>query len=212
MIWMRKILIAISIIAIMAFALFAVMQRNGAQSIRGPNSPLDHTKPVGGGYTELHISAEKGDVSKVKALLDSRADPNIKDDAGRTPLHYVVSSDPKESHLEIMELLLQRGADPNLSDKHNVGPLHLAAALRKVELLKMLIAHGADVNRVGSFGLTPLHEVCNNPIHKSQDVEIVKILLNSGAKIELKSSDGETALDIAKRNKKLSVIELLNGR
>lgn len=67
-----------------------------------------------------------------------------------------------------------------------------AAQLRVLDLLK---AHGVDVNqRAEPHGLTPLHVavLINSP-------QVLGKLLEMGADPSLRSQDGETALDLARR-------------
>jgi ankyrin repeat protein len=53
-------------------------------------------------------ASRSGDIERVKMLLQ-RNDPNMKDEAGYTPLHYAARS----GHLEICKLLLSKGAKVN---------------------------------------------------------------------------------------------------
>jgi ankyrin repeat protein len=46
----------------------------------------------------------------VKLLLERGADPNVKDDDGKTPLHYAAW----KGHHKVVELLLEHGANPNI--------------------------------------------------------------------------------------------------
>ena len=63
-----------------------------------------------GGWTPLHVQAQEGcdtgALEVMEALLDAGADPNLKDDKGRTPLDF--ASTRKET--EKLELLRAKGA------------------------------------------------------------------------------------------------------
>jgi len=72
---------------------------------------------------ELFVAARNGDLIKVQTLLENGADPNAKDNAGHTPLHWAAHL----GHVEIVELLLERGANPNAEDNYGSTPLHEAA-------------------------------------------------------------------------------------
>ncbi len=79
------------------------------------------------GETALHCAARlglarRGDGAVVIALLDGRADPDIRDSAGRTPLHWAA----RFADTWIVRLLLARRADPAVADNVGVTPLDIA--------------------------------------------------------------------------------------
>ncbi|MFM8813098.1 MAG: ankyrin repeat domain-containing protein, partial [Methylophilaceae bacterium] len=53
--------------------------------------------------------ASKGDAKSVKAILDTGANPNLRDIDGLTALMYATRKDK----VEVVQLLLSKGADPN---------------------------------------------------------------------------------------------------
>ncbi|GLH10405.1 Uncharacterized protein GBIM_15357, partial [Gryllus bimaculatus] len=63
----------------------------------------------------LHYAASGGNIAITKLLLDSKADPNARDNEGVTPLMRAAKSGDAQS----TELLLERGADVNLKDVRN---------------------------------------------------------------------------------------------
>lgn len=73
------------------------------------------------------------------------------------------------------------------------------------EAVKSLIATGEDVNKK-SNGLTPLMFAARH-----NKAKIAKLLIDSGAKIDIKSDKGAkmTALEIAERSKAVDVIKVL---
>jgi len=71
---------------------------------------------------ELLVAARNGDLIKVQTALENGANPNAKDNIGRTPLHEAA----QEGHVEIVKLLLEHGANPLIADNGGHIPLDYA--------------------------------------------------------------------------------------
>ncbi|XP_066940005.1 BRCA1-associated RING domain protein 1-like isoform X2 [Macrobrachium rosenbergii] len=111
------------------------------------------------GETMLHIACIKGDVDKVKALLEDGANPNSKDNAGWTPLHEACS----HGFYSIAEMLLQHGAIVDVPGGENdENPLHDAVTQGHLELIKLLRSWGASDTARDRQGHTPrsLASIC----------------------------------------------------
>jgi len=112
---------------------------------------------------------------------------------GATPYLRAVQS----ADLPVMRLLLERGADPKIETKNHTTGLMLAAgvgfdegtshgAAEDVpEAMKICMAHGDDVNAVNDEGYTALHGAAFRGTN-----EVVKLLVQAGAKIDVKNKDG----------------------
>lgn len=66
--------------------------------------------------------------------------PDLKDNAGYTPLHVACS----RGHLEISRILLQFGANHSETALSGIRPLHEAIENGHVEIVRLLISFGAD--------------------------------------------------------------------
>ncbi len=86
----------------------------------------------------------------LKLLLDNGADPDTKDVAGWSLLHYACSN------ADLTKLLLDGGANPNIRTRDGDTPLHLVAERGNTAVAQLLISRGADVNAKNSYGFTPL--------------------------------------------------------
>jgi ankyrin repeat protein len=82
------------------------------------------------------------------------ADPNIKDNSGKTPLHEVLSK--AEPPIELVKTLLKAGADPNATTDEGRTPLHYAVLHDNPRLISLLLKHGADPTIKDNYGKTPL--------------------------------------------------------
>eukprot|EP00088_Acartia_fossae_P060845 TRINITY_DN7295_c0_g1_i1.p1 TRINITY_DN7295_c0_g1~~TRINITY_DN7295_c0_g1_i1.p1 ORF type:complete len:1266 (+),score=383.71 TRINITY_DN7295_c0_g1_i1:174-3800(+) len=93
------------------------------------------------GETFLHQMAKKGDLAKVKELLEQGADPNLADHAGWCPLHELAIS-KKPDAIEIMQLIIKSGGDVNCV-LQGITPLQEAILGGCVEHARVLLEAGA---------------------------------------------------------------------
>lgn len=151
---------------------------------------------------EIHDTAEKGDLEKVKALL--KEDPNLvfsKDNDGNTPLHSAVKFD----HKDVAEFLLANKADVDAKDKWNDWTsLHIAAVDGYKDEAELLLANKADVNAQGKWNITPLLLAAGRGY-----TNVAELLLAHGADVKAKDNNGWTALHVAAMGGQKNVAELL---
>ena len=98
-----------------------------------------------------------GNIERVKELLDSGADINVRNYKGQSALHCA----SKAGFREVVQLLVDRGADINATDKQGLTPL--ATAMRSTikdkialrEIAETLIHNGADIDLTDAKGKSP---------------------------------------------------------
>lgn len=132
-------------------------------------------------------------------LLEYGANPNVRDSLGRTPLEIAILwCLPK-----VVKLLLLHGADPNLRDSHGITPLMKTAILGiqdarpmkdKLQIIFHLIDSGAEINAQAPDGKTALMYATGNA-----RIEIVELLVSSGASLSITDHQGNKAADIISR-------------
>lgn len=173
----------------------------------------------------------------VKYLLESKANPNLANLDGMTPLAVASSLD----NLEIMELLVSHGADMAMDIPPRGTALHVAATEGKVNATRKLLKMGMHPDTVESEGTTPLRRAveCQKTevatlllkaganitaecpgdelplLHKAakrNDVKMVQILIDHGADPFLRAKKGGTALLIAAVNNSVDVIDILSTK
>ena len=83
-----------------------------------------------------------GDIERLKVLLASGVNVNIKDENGNTPLHHAVSA----NNQEIVEVLLANGADINIQNKDGATPLYNAVLQHNQAMVKCLLDNAKDAN------------------------------------------------------------------
>ncbi|HBL98059.1 TPA: hypothetical protein DDZ86_00250 [Candidatus Dependentiae bacterium] len=178
-----------------------------------PSSPvLELMQKMDTMYTDKNISITPQDVEKIfkqKANLNERAS-----ETGDTLLHYLADAPINyEGLMEGAETLLKNGA-LILPNNYNETPVHIAARKGNVAMLKLLVKYTkkediyALVNQPtkiitddeDEFGLiTPLHQAasccgCKKCINqRGRDPRgAVKFLIEQGARIDAKDSEGST--------------------
>jgi uncharacterized protein len=153
----------------------------------------------------------------VKALLARGANPNMQLtknlpgrsgmdsgdttlDEGTTPLMRAARS----GDAAVMRALLEKGADPKLTTKEGNTALMFAAGVgyrdkftrgteaEALESLKVALETGLSLDQVNTRGETALHGAANRGADS-----IVQFLVDHGAKLDVKTKQGFTPLDVA---------------
>jgi len=152
--------------------------------------------------TSLHLSAMRGNVEKIKQLLDevdTRSKINAQNKDGFTALHLAVQN----GHLGAVEALLGHGAE-NTQNKKGNYPLHFAAKSGHLEIAKLLVQKGAEVKTSNKRGNTPLHLAS-----QKDHIELVLLFLQNGAEINALNNNDNNPLHLAIQNGSLRIVELL---
>lgn len=145
----------------------------------------------------------------MKLLLDSKADPNLADESGNTPLVAAVD----QRSVESVKLLLDAGAKVDPPQLAPTGALHEAAKLGDFEMMTLLLNHPADVNGKNAQGDTPLLALARNsygdpPVR----VEIAKLLMQHRANPKLTDRNGNMAFELALNVNSLNLASVLAGK
>lgn len=138
------------------------------------------------GYTPLSYIIKSGHFEYMSMLIKAKANPNIPDKNGNTPLVYMIRSNSEVKHVNF---ILESGANPNIPNykDHGMYPLWYAITKKDIDLTAMniiasLIEYGANENVTGMHGLTLLMEAT-----RTKYLEVMKLLLNVENK---KTKDG----------------------
>jgi ankyrin repeat protein len=158
----------------------------------------------------------------IKVLLDKGANPNARtketppirrfilpttgslewvDFTGMTPFVFAA----RAGDVTVMKLLLAHGADPKIPTLGGTTALMAAAGINWVvdqtydegqpallEAVKLCFDLGMSVNDTNTMGLTAIHGAAN----RGSD-EIIKYLVEKGAKLDAKDKEGRTPLNWA---------------
>lgn len=137
--------------------------------------------------TPLHIAVNDNSKDMVKFLLENKADPNIENGVGETPL-YIASG--AINNIEIVKMLLLKGAKVNNTKNEN-SPLYAAIVEENTVIAELLINRGADINIVvNKINNTLLHIVASY----KDPITIATLLIDKGININAVNDEGNTAL------------------
>ncbi|XP_005093370.1 ankyrin repeat and SOCS box protein 13 [Aplysia californica] len=134
------------------------------------------------GGTALCDACCNGNLKIIELLLNSGANVNPPF-LMTTPVHEAVFRD----NWKCLELLSKHGALLDKNDCHYGTPLHVAAYKGYIKSAEALLKAGASPN-VSKTHQTPLHEAA-----RSQDLPLVHMLLEHGADVYARDSQGCTA-------------------
>jgi ankyrin repeat protein len=161
------------------------------------------------GLTPLHLAAISGQTEVVKLLLDHGAQIEVIDDqTGGTPLHFAA----QRGHAHTAAALLRGGAPIEVADLNGQTALHLAVQKFQRETLVLLLKESTSVNAQDQGGDTPLHLIAGDIAQSEDDlIEMAKMLIAAGADVHLKNLEGDTVLDLARKNERLRLFKLIEN-
>jgi len=145
-------------------------------------------------WTPLKLAAYKGDLQKVRELLQAGVRAGGELEHGLTPLHWAAT----RGYRDVAEILIAHGADVNAdrTDAHCdvVGtPLHCAVFTGHVEVARVLIANGARVNYMSMVGIDMVGGTALHQAARGGRAEIAKLLIGAGADPNAKGFKDKTA-------------------
>lgn len=182
-----------------------VLLKHGAN----PNTP-----PVIPGAQPLIIqAAEKENIPLTRLLCEHKANVNIQNFLGETPLMLSIA----RGNIDIMTILLESNANPNLGDNYKKYPIHLAipdedenhVSNKKIvpQIALLLLKYNVNPNQPYPYiKKTPLHRAIemNNP-------EVVEKLLEHKADTSAVNDKGLTPYTLAQQLKRSKIMSILTG-
>ncbi|KAJ5294285.1 hypothetical protein N7508_009106 [Penicillium antarcticum] len=141
------------------------------------------------GNTALHLAVEWKRPRIILFLLEKGASIDVGNNEGLTPLQLAANSD----NCEAISLLLQRCAHVEARSPVGSTALQYAAWKGHWTAFDLLLIGGADINVWNKQGETLLHEQARY----SKSISIASKLLNQGANLEARTSQGYTPLQCA---------------
>jgi len=148
--------------------------------------------------TPLIIASNLGYLSIVKLLVQYNADINQQDSLGFTPLMFAA----KEGHREIVKYLLELNADIKLKELSGKTALKLAVDEKHSKMVELFATQTKSSKKKIDL------EALVFAVEK-RNIELVKSMLDSSGKLNLKNRHGANALIKAVSLDQIEIVELL---
>jgi uncharacterized protein len=154
-----------------------------------------------GSYEDFFSAIERDDGTAVRNLLQRGFDANSRDPNGQTGLFLALQG----GSLKAAEpLVADRALDVDALNEAGESALMIAALKGRLDWTQRLLDRGAQVDK---SGWTPLHYAATGP-----EPAVVKLLLERGAKVDVRSPNRSTPLMMAAQYGNPASVDLLLAR
>lgn len=157
------------------------------------------------GRTALLAATHANHVDAARLLIERGADVNAKDAIEDSPFLYAGA----QGRLEILRLTLAAGADLRSTNRYGGTALIPAAHHGHVETVRELLKTKIDIDHVNRLGWTALLEAIILGDGGAAHTQIVRVLVDAGARFELADRDGVTPLAHARRRGQRAIVQIL---
>ena len=159
------------------------------------------------GRTPLLLATALDRVAIAQALIAAGADVNAQDAQRDSP--YLLAG--AQGRLAILRMTLAHGADLRSTNRYGGTALIPAAERGHVETVRTLINAGVEVNHVNRLGWTALMEAIilsdGGPRHQ----QILQLLIDAKADVNLADKDGVTPLAHARQRGYSAMVRMLTA-
>jgi ankyrin repeat protein len=162
----------------------------------------------GRGRSALLVATHGNHVAVARALITAGADVNAKDGMEDSPYLYAGA----EGRVEILKMTLAAGADLKATNRYGGTALIPAAHHGHPEAVKMLLTTAIDKDHVNKLGWTALLEAVILGDGGATHTEILRLLVEAGANVNIADRDGVTPLQHARRRGFAAMVRILEAR
>ncbi len=175
---------------------------------RGIDVNIPESVETKGGKTEngdtlLHIAAASNHIELMRILLEAGADETVTNEYGKLPIHATSDSVNEEGFKELLEAFKNIDV-PNLKNGRTLF-MDIMSNRPSKEIVEYFINRGVNINHHDDKGNSPLHIIAK----EKGAIDVVKLLVQSGAEINVPNLDGDTPLLNALKNKSLVTAKYL---
>jgi ankyrin repeat protein len=166
---------------------------NGAEQ----NYLTDHE-----GYPLLTRASLHGHARIVQFLLNNGAQAVDKNCNCVPALFYAINA----GHIKVVKVFVEHFKNANLSVDGSTSALMAASFFGRTHIASFLIENHANVNARGPLGFTPLMSAV---IGERNQAEMVQLLVNNKADVNVVLDDGFSALEAAKDKNRADIVKIL---
>lgn len=189
--------------------------------------------------SELLHAVEKGDLIRVKDVLKEKPNLELKDEKGRTALMIAIYNDNNSigillveagadvnaqdhmqnspflyagavGNLQMVKLGIGYGANYDVYNRYGGTALIPAAERGHVAIVKLLAkTPGFPIDHINKLGWTALLEAIILAEQGSRQKEIIEVLINAGANVNIADREGVTPLAHARKLSLPNIVEIL---
>jgi ankyrin repeat protein len=158
------------------------------------------------GQTSLMIATYQHNTDMVKTLLQAGADVNIRDNNKANPLLHSAA----QGWLDILRLAIEAHADTALTNRFGGISIIPASERGHVEIVRELLTRTSiNVNHINNLGWTALLEAIILSNGGKAHQQIVQLLVDHGADVNLADPDGVTPLKHARERGFIEIERIL---
>jgi hypothetical protein len=159
------------------------------------------------GVTALIAAAYRNDLAIADLLIQAGADVNVQDNTKQSA--YLIPT--ADGTLELLKRTLQAGADVHSLDSYNGTGLIRAADRGHVNIIKELLKTDIKIDHVNRLGWTALLEAIILSDGGPRHTEVVRLLVEAGANVNLADGQGVTPLAHAQKRGYSQIMAILKG-
>lgn len=157
--------------------------------------------------TALIAAAYQNHLAVAKLLIKAGADVNIQDNTQQSA--YLIAT--SEGYLALLKLTLQAGADVHRTDIYNGTGLIRAADRGHTEIIRELLKTDINLDHVNRLGWTALLEAIILGDGGPNHTQVVRLLVEAGAQVNLADSQGVTPLAHARQGGYDEMVKILQN-
>lgn len=159
------------------------------------------------GRSALLAATHRNRIDVAKFLIQEGADVNARDFIQDSPFLYAGAG----GRTEILKMTLGTGADLKSTNRYLGTALIPAAHHGHVEAVKLLLATAIDKDHINNLGWTALLEAVILGDGGAAHTEIVRLLVEAGAQVNIADRDGMTPLAHARKSGYSGMVRILSA-
>ena len=157
-----------------------------------------NVQPVKMSNNPLITAAQNKAIMAMKELIKAKFNLNLRDQQGRTALHYAC-------HKAMgAEMLLRAGADPDLPDKDDNYPIHMAATEGFDNVVITLLDYGCNPDSTNCFHRTAAHYLA-----MKNHCRALNAIASAGGNLNVLDSEGNSPLMYAIQRNRPEAVKVL---